>query len=186
MYIHFFLFLGYIYPLKFQYRYFAGTSTGLYSTDKLDGKDTKWIQEGSSTIGNIVVDMIAGRPADGYIAIATHGNGMYSANFANEILAVDESNIPNAFELAQNYPNPFNPSTKIPFNLLEPGLVTVKVFDLMGRELNILFHGKKPSGVNQVNWDGKDRFGKALPSGVYIYQIEAEGKVQSKKMHLLK
>jgi len=176
----------YIYALKTGYRYFAGTSTGLYSTDNLEGTNTVWRQEGSSSIGNIVVDKIVGRPVDGYVAIATHGNGMYSANFANEILAVDESNIPNAFELAQNYPNPFNPSTKIPFNLLEPGLVTVKVFDLMGRELDILFNGKKPSGVNQVNWNGKDRFGKALPSGVYIYQIETDGMVQSKKMHLLK
>ena len=74
------------------------------SGDKLDGKDTKWIQEGSSTIGNIVVDMIAGRPADGYIAIATHGNGMYSSNFESEILSIDESFTPNTFDLGQNKP----------------------------------------------------------------------------------
>jgi len=58
--------------------YFAGTSTGLFSTVKLDGMDTQWVQEGADTIGNMVVDMIDVRQSDGYIAVATHGNGVYS------------------------------------------------------------------------------------------------------------
>ena len=176
----------YIYPLKFQYRYFAGTSTGLYSTDKLDGKDTKWIQEGSSTIGNIVVDMIAGRPADGYIAIATHGNGMYSSNFESEILSIDESFTPNTFDLGQNFPNPFNPSTNIPFSLSSSGLVSIKIYDLMGREVKTFLESQMTKGSHQVNWLGKDKFGKSVPTGIYIYQIKIGELIKSKKMHLLK
>ena len=60
-------------------QYFVGTSTGLYSTTTLDGTSTVWTQEGSSTIGNVVVDMIDIRDSDGYIAVGTHGNGFYKS-----------------------------------------------------------------------------------------------------------
>jgi len=176
----------YIYPLKSGNRYFAGTSTGLYSTDKLEGLDTKWVQEGSLTIGNIVVDMIAGRPADGYIAIATHGNGMYSSNFSNEVLSIDESSVPTSFEIGQNFPNPFNPSTKIPFVLANSELVTIKIFDLMGREIITLLDREINKGSHNVTWLGKDKFGKIMPTGIYIYQIKSGNQIKSKKMHLLK
>ncbi len=176
----------YIFPLKTGYKYFAATSTGLYSTDKFDGSNTVWVQEGASTIGNVVVDMIAGRPADGYVAIATHGNGMYSANFGGGVLAVDEPDVLRTFELAENYPNPFNPSTQIPFTLNRAGIVSLKVFDIVGREVATLFHGDKPAGVHHVSWNGKDGSGNQMPSGMYLYQIESNGFVQSKKMQLLK
>ena len=60
-------------------QYFVGTSTGLYSATTLDGTSTVWTQEGSSTIGNVVIDMIDIRDSDGYIAVGTHGNGFYSS-----------------------------------------------------------------------------------------------------------
>ena len=176
----------YIYPLKTGYKYFAATSTGLYSTDQLDGTSTVWEQEGASTIGNVVVDMIDGRPADGYVAIATHGNGMYSANFGGDVLSVDDPDLPTSFELAENYPNPFNPSTQIPFTLNKGGVVTLKVFDIAGREVATLFHGEKSAGAHHVTWNGKDGFGNQMPTGMYIYRIESNGLVQSKKMQLLK
>ena len=60
-------------------QYFVGTSTGLYSTTTLNGTSTIWTQEGSSAIGNVVVDMIDIRDSDGYIGVGTHGNGFYSS-----------------------------------------------------------------------------------------------------------
>lgn len=60
-------------------QYFVGTSTGLYSTTTLNGTSTVWTQEGATTIGNVVVDMIDIRNSDGYIAIGTHGNGYYTS-----------------------------------------------------------------------------------------------------------
>ena len=60
-------------------QFFVGTSTGLYSTTLLDGSATVWTQEGSTSIGNVVVDMIDIRNSDGYIAVGTHGNGFYSS-----------------------------------------------------------------------------------------------------------
>ena len=60
--------------------YFAGTSTGLYSTSALNGTSTAWAQEGASTIGNVVVDMVIARQSDQLVIAGTHGNGIYSAN----------------------------------------------------------------------------------------------------------
>jgi hypothetical protein len=63
-------------------RYFAGTSTGLYSTALLDGDNTVWEQEGPTTIGNTVINMIAARNYDGLIAVGTHGSGVVQRAFA--------------------------------------------------------------------------------------------------------
>ena len=176
----------YIYPLKNGYQYFAGTSTGLYSTSILNGTKTQWVLEGPETIGNVVVDMISGRPSDGYIAIGTHGNGTYSAKFETDELSIGEPNIPDRFELAQNYPNPFNPSTQIPFTIKTSGTVSIKVFDLQGKEIITLFNGVKAAGSYHVSWNGKDQFGNIMPSGTYIYQINSNGFSKSKKMQLIK
>ena len=161
----------YIYPLKNGYQYFAGTSTGLYSTSILNGTKTQWVLEGPETIGNVVVDMISGRPSDGYIAIGTHGNGTYSAKFETDELSIGEPNIPDRFELAQNYPNPFNPSTQIPFTIKTSGTVSIKVFDLQGKEIIKLFNGVKAAGSYHVSWNGKDKFGNIMPSGLSLIHI---------------
>lgn len=63
--------------------YFVGTSIGLYSTTKLDGANTVWTREGGDVIGNVVTMMVKSRASDGLVAIATHGNGVYSANLVN-------------------------------------------------------------------------------------------------------
>jgi hypothetical protein len=175
-----------IFPLKVGYHYFAGTSTGLYSTSQLDGANTQWAQEGSETIGNVVVDMITGRPSDGYLAIATHGNGIYTTFVDGDLLAVNDAEIPAEFELSQNYPNPFNPTTTISFNLKQAGSVTLKVFDLMGKEVATLVNGYQESGVRQAIWSGKDGNGNGMPSGIYFYRLEVNGLVLTKKMQLLK
>jgi hypothetical protein len=60
--------------------YFVGTSTGLYMTNTLNGASTTWAQEGENSIGKVVVDAVAGRASDGYIAVATHGNGVYTSS----------------------------------------------------------------------------------------------------------
>ena len=67
--------------------YFVGTSTGLYSTTTLDGISTTWVQEGATTIGNVVVEMIDFRSSDGFVAVATHGQGIFSSNLGNHIPA---------------------------------------------------------------------------------------------------
>lgn len=68
-------------------KYFlAGTSTGLYSTTSLNGSETVWVQEGASTIGNVVVDMIAVRESDGFVAVGTHGKGAFTGYVLDAII----------------------------------------------------------------------------------------------------
>jgi hypothetical protein len=93
----------------------------------------------------------------------------------------DEISKPFNYSLFQNYPNPFNPSTTISYQLPEPGFVTVKVFDVLGNEIATLVQKNMPVGVHEVNFDGS-----ILSSGIYLYQIDAGGFHQSRKMMLIK
>lgn len=77
---------GAILPVDGKNIYFAGTTTGLYSATALDGMNTFWAQEGASTIGNIVVDMIDVRESDGFVAVGTHGRGVFSGHVRPELV----------------------------------------------------------------------------------------------------
>lgn len=89
--------------------------------------------------------------------------------------------IPVAFELQQNYPNPFNPTTIIEFRIANFELVTLRVYDVLGREISTLVNEMRPAGVYTVRWDAS-----SLPSGVYFYRLRAGDFVQTKKLVLAK
>ncbi len=99
-------------------------------------------------------------------------------NIQNEIV---ENVIPDKFELNQNYPNPFNPSTAITYQLSAQSKVELKIFDILGREVQTLVNEIQSAGQYKVNFNASN-----LTSGIYIYQIKADNFVQSKKMMLLK
>ncbi len=96
------------------------------------------------------------------------------------------------YALQQNYPNPFNPSTRISFSLPQTGVVTLKVFNLLGQEVSTLANSAMAAGTHQIEWDGRDGAGRVLSSGVYFYRIDVKGADGSaaysaiKKMMLLK
>jgi hypothetical protein len=92
-----------------------------------------------------------------------------------------EVSTPSVYELAQNYPNPFNPSTAIKFNLPEAGNVKLVVYNLLGQEVNTLVNEFKSAGSYTINFDATN-----LTSGVYLYKIEANGFVQTRKMMLIR
>ncbi|MCK9280833.1 MAG: T9SS type A sorting domain-containing protein [Melioribacteraceae bacterium] len=94
--------------------------------------------------------------------------------------------LPETFALEQNYPNPFNPETTIRFSLPNSGNVSMKVYDILGKEVATLVNKEMESGVYSVRWDGKDNFGNGLASGIYVYSVQAEGVQISKKMILMK
>jgi hypothetical protein len=91
------------------------------------------------------------------------------------------SDVATGFKLAQNYPNPFNPATKIDYTVAKAGLVTIKVFDVLGREVATLLNEELQPGSYQVAFDGQK-----LASGIYVYRMAASGSTQTKKMMLLK
>jgi hypothetical protein len=88
---------------------------------------------------------------------------------------------PVQFELRQNYPNPFNPATVVSYQLPVVSDVKVMVYDLLGREVATLVHGKQPAGLHSTTFDAK-----GLASGVYFYRITAGNFVSVKKMMLLR
>jgi hypothetical protein len=95
-------------------------------------------------------------------------------------------NSPNNFKLGQNYPNPFNPSTKIEYEIAQASNVKISIYDIAGQLVKELFNEQKNTGKYSIIWDGKDNLGNLLASGTYLYQIQTNDFVQSKKMILLK
>ncbi|HEX2867400.1 MAG TPA: T9SS type A sorting domain-containing protein [Ignavibacteriales bacterium] len=85
------------------------------------------------------------------------------------------------YSLSQNYPNPFNPSTEIRFSIAKAGFVSLKVYDMLGKEVATLMNSDMPKGNYSVRVDGKN-----LTSGIYIYQLISNGVVLNRKMTLLK
>jgi len=98
----------------------------------------------------------------------------------------NESSIPSEFKLAQNYPNPFNPSTMISYQLPVSSDVTLKVYDLLGREVVTLVDEFKPAGSYEVEFSSHSGEDQNLTSGIYFYSLNAGEFVETKKLMLLK
>ncbi|MDP4197271.1 MAG: LamG-like jellyroll fold domain-containing protein [Bacteroidota bacterium] len=94
--------------------------------------------------------------------------------------------VPKEYKLLQNSPNPFNPTTAIKFQLPVSSFVTVKIYDQIGREVTTLVNEEKPSGSHIVYWNGKDKNGNSVASGIYLYRLSAGNYVETRKMNLLK
>jgi hypothetical protein len=106
------------------------------------------------------------------------------SNFTDFPVSVEDENanqLPLQFRLYQNYPNPFNPTTKIKYEISKTGLVTLKVYDVLGREVATLVNEEKPSGIYEVEFDGSN-----LSSGVYFYRMRAGDFIDTKKFVLIK
>ncbi|MBN1634329.1 MAG: T9SS type A sorting domain-containing protein, partial [Ignavibacteria bacterium] len=94
---------------------------------------------------------------------------------------------PEKYELSQNYPNPFNPVTNIQFTIPKSGLVSLKVYDVLGREVKSLVNEFKQAGSYIVSFDVRHGGSSSeLSSGIYFYRLEAGDFVQIKRMILLK
>ncbi len=89
--------------------------------------------------------------------------------------------VPDNFVLAQNYPNPFNPSTTIKFELPKASHVTLTVYDILGREVDVLVSERRDAGVHEVKFDGSN-----LASGVYFYRLNAGALLQTRKLCVVK
>jgi len=143
--------------------YYLGTSTGLYSTTSLTAGATVWVQEGATSIGNVVVPMVHSRAADGLVVAATHGRGIYSS-FAGE---GGSSGVPVTATLLENFPNPFNSSTTFRFRLEHGGEVSLTIYDIQGRLVTALFSEVRPAGSQpDVVWTPE-----ALASGIYLCRL---------------
>ncbi len=111
-----------------------------------------------------------------------------SFEFSKIIKAVYSN--PTSFVLFQNYPNPFNPSTTITFQVpdnfssTQIDNMTMTIYNSLGQEVIVLFNDRKRPGSYQLQWNGVDKLGKPVSSGIYFYQLKAGEKVQTRRMLL--
>ena len=102
------------------------------------------------------------------------------------VTGVETGTTPYTFEVQQNYPNPFNPSTQIDFTIPKAGIVSVKIYNILGQLVKTLVDDQQNAGNHSVIWNGDNNFGQHVASGAYIYRVISGGNVAVKKMILLK
>ncbi len=104
----------------------------------------------------------------------------------SELTIQDEYLLPDKYALQQNFPNPFNPITTIQYELPKQELVQIIIFDLLGHQVKRLVDGIQGAGLNSIVWDATNDHGQPVSAGIYIYQLQAGGFLQTRKMILLK
>jgi ligand-binding sensor domain-containing protein len=154
---------------------FAASYNGAY---KSIDQGLTWKQLNSG-LGNLKVNSLA-IDSVGHVIAATDA-GVFRSTHSTTAVKERSNNSPSFWALEQNYPNPFNPRTTIKFQIPNSSFVTLKVFDLLGREVAMLVNEETKPGTYERVFDG-DR----LASGVYLYQLRAGGFVQTKKLLVLR
>ncbi|MGA3244188.1 MAG: T9SS type A sorting domain-containing protein [Bacteroidota bacterium] len=110
--------------------------------------------------------------------------GDYVAAFVTSVS--QNSNVPQEFALEQNFPNPFNPTTQIRFTNPQAGQVKLSIFDLLGREVKVLYQGTPNAGEHTLTWDSRNASGEAMPSGVYFCRLTQGDRQITRKMLLIR
>ncbi len=145
----------------------------------------------SSSMGNVTLQQSLS-----ISYIVTIGGNLFILNPAFKkgtvILAVPsaaedrDGNRPKKFSLAQNYPNPFNPQTSIAYTLPKAATVRLDVFDILGRAVTTLLDKEQSAGTYNVIWDGRDREGNVVSTGIYFYRFKTDEYSETKKMLFVK
>lgn len=157
--------------------YFAGTSSGLFSTNALDGSNTIWTLEGGDVIGNCVINMVDVRPFDGKIVVGTHGRGVFSSSMD----PVEAAGVGTFYETTSDlnvYPNPFTDRIQFECELNTNSDVHLEIFDLRGKRISIERRQNLVPGKQIVVWKPL----ADLPRGSYLYTITWNGKSRSGKI----
>ncbi|HUI28941.1 MAG TPA: T9SS type A sorting domain-containing protein [Candidatus Acidoferrales bacterium] len=156
---------------------YAGTDTnGVFlSTDYGES----WEQIDSGLQSRHVFSLAVG--SDGYLYAGTHGGGLYKSTNVVASVKGRAATLPIRFSLSQNYPNPFNPSTKISYGLPKSSFVTLKIYDVLGREVKTLVDERETAGDHAVTFNAGN-----LPSGVYFYRMTAGNFAETKKLMVIK
>jgi hypothetical protein len=152
-------------------------------------RDRQAVKSGSDTSYTTTFSGSQGDPhiVTCVVADSTGLQDSTSWNFIITDVKVDDGIIPKTFSLSQNYPNPFNPSTAIRFELPREVPVMLEICNIVGIRVRTLLKGENISaGSHMLMWDGHDDGGRLVPSGVYLYRIDAGDFHAWRKMTLLK
>ncbi|MBK9250245.1 MAG: T9SS type A sorting domain-containing protein [Ignavibacteria bacterium] len=161
--------------------YAVGTSTGLYTTLKLDGENTIWTQQGITTIGNLTVEAMDYRESDGQLIIGTHGGGAFASTLT---VSAEESPVEYSFSLEQNFPNPVSTSTSIYFSLDKQSTTQLTIMNVNGQVISTLVESILPAGNHTITIP--ETLIAKLASGSYYYQLTSDGKSMTRLMTVVK
>ncbi|MDO8549647.1 MAG: YCF48-related protein [Ignavibacteria bacterium] len=157
-----------------------GTAVGeigkiFYTTDGGDN----WISEFSPTI----IDLIKIKYSSNNTAIILGKEGVILGSNPGIMVSIDEERIImfTNFILKQNYPNPFNPTTNFEFRIADFGMVSLKVYDVLGNEIATIVNEELPAGIYKYQWNAS-----GVSSGVFFYRLQVKGFVETKKLILIK
>ena len=119
---------------------------------------------------------------------AAYCQGLFDKNYRIELVNIKtRSNVINkSFSLEQNYPNPFNPTTHITYHLAKSEFVELSIFNTLGQKISTLVNGRKNPGTYTIHWDGKNKNGEPVPSGLYLVKLQTDSYNDLKKMHLIR
>lgn len=135
-----------------------------------------------------VIDSVVVHFQSGVVRTAQNVNVNQQFDFFDGPLAVDDpgDGLPSEFRLLQNYPNPFNPSTTIELRLPSASVVTLEIYDVMGRHVETPYKASLRVGHHKFIWNATDADGNQMPSGVYFYRLQAGDRVLIRKMLLVR
>ncbi len=182
-----------VYNMSYYYsktmRWVSGTSN-IYGNSEfetvrsIDDGNNWSIMTGEPTTNLISLDAVRINEGTIYALLVTSDRQVYKLIDTARVIGIEKPNtsIPKQSMLYQNYPNPFNPVTKIKFDLPKNEIVTIKIYDLLGREIAVLINNEyKIAGSYELEWNAAN-----YPSGIYFYRLESGDFVSTKKMVLIK
>jgi hypothetical protein len=153
---------------------FYGYASGYKEATTIEPHKGYWVKVAQA--GQLILSAVGG--TEGRVNIVDSRETPPDPPF---LTAVTNEEVPTVFALEQNYPNPFNPKTEIRFGVASSGFVTLKVYDLLGREVATLVEDLRPAGAYSVTFDAS-----SLASGVYLYRMQAGSFTDLKKLVVLK
>jgi hypothetical protein len=145
------------------------TNSGTYNYTYTYKRETAWVDTSMYTVAFV--------QNDNNKEVINSAKGTYSVTGVSN----NNGEIPSVYSLSQNFPNPFNPNTTINYSIPKSGIVTLKVYDLLGREMAVLVNGNAPAGNYSV-----DFYAGNFSSGVYFYKLESGSFNQIKKLVISK
>jgi photosystem II stability/assembly factor-like uncharacterized protein len=167
---------------------YVGTETGVYKSTNSGGA---WSSFNAGMPLYVPTDELVIQKDTKTMFAFTHGRGVFAVSLTPTDVADSPTGTLREYTLSQNYPNPFNPQTHLRFSIAQPKadaplahnarFVSLKVFDLLGREVATLVNEMKNPGDYTVEWNGS-----AFASGIYFYTLQSDGFVETKKMLLVR
>jgi hypothetical protein len=160
---------------------FAGTSSGLFSTTALNGDSTVWRKEGANSIGNVIIDMIDTRQTDGFIAIGTHGNGVYTAYY-NPASGIEESQSSLSMRAGNVYPNPLSDAAQIEVTTGKTIHLRTTLYSTSGDVVKVLSNSTLHPGKQLLSFHLDD----LIPGVYYLVLDDGNEKAVRKVVKVIK